>query len=102
MSDNRKSVTEGEIRQKCEEIWVKGNSWNLTYDDLIRLSYVHGNLGDGRINGFDNKDSDTVYVSPNGHEMTRAMCSHWMNDWCSYSHGFCVAWRYLESQQGGI
>lgn len=92
-------ATDAEIRQKCEEIWKVKNTWGLTFDDLVRCSYSHGQDGKGPINGFEDEPGDTVYVHPNGSEMTRYMCSNWITDWYAFSHGFKTAWRLMEEKQ---
>lgn len=79
--------TNSEIRAICEALWMPISSWNLSRDQLLRLAYTPGN-GDG----------DVVYTSPTGSCMTRHMCHSLLDSFSSFSHGFQVAYRHLETE----
>jgi transcriptional regulator with XRE-family HTH domain len=80
--------TDNEIRKICEALWIPISSWNLSYDQLVRLAYTPGN-----------DSGDVVYTSPTGSCMTRHMCHNLIKDFSTFSHGFVVAYRYLETEQ---
>jgi len=81
--------TNDEIRKICEALWMPISSWNLSYDQLVQLSYATE----------DKTDGDVVYTSPTGSCMTRHMCHNLINNFTAFSHGFQVACRYLETEQ---
>jgi hypothetical protein len=95
------ALSDAEIYKICEDIWKVSNSWGLTYNDFISLSYKHGKDGKGRLNGCDDELGDTVYISESGGELTRAMCHSWCNDWQSFSHGFLVAYKNIFTKPEG-
>ncbi len=79
--------------KEAHDAWVRLNSWNLTRDDFIRLSYFHGCLedgsdGSGPVNGSNDKLGDVVYIHPNGGVLTRFMVSNWLSDFNSFTHGY--------------
>lgn len=95
------SAWRAQVEAEAEAAWVKANTWNLTYDDFIRLSYVKGSLEDGperfnRPGGVENKPGDVVYVSPSGGAMTRAMVGHWIDHRGAFLHGWL---RCAEAQR---
>lgn len=80
----------------AHDSWVKSNSWGLTRDDIIRLSYYHGNFehgsdGSGPVNGSEDLPEDAVYISADGNVMTRSMVSYWFSNCNSYMHGYVKA-----------
>lgn len=96
MNGGYQSHREG-IDKLAHDAWVKSNTWNLTRDDFIRLSYFHGNLEDGDdgraserhpINGSTFKPGDVVYISESDGALTRSMVSHWLNDCISFMNGY--------------
>lgn len=80
-----------------EELFREFNSWGLSYEELLwcngeRCCLERGNWKkDAAINGSDKKDWDTVYVKPNGSEMTRNACLNWISDWGPFVAGFNAA-----------
>lgn len=79
--------------KEAHDAWVKSNSWGLTRDDFIRLSYFHGDMeagsdGTGPINGSEDRPGDVVYISQDGGAMTRSMVSYWFADSNSFMHGY--------------
>jgi hypothetical protein len=81
------------VEKLAHDSWVKTNSWNLSRDDFIRLSYFNGNLEDGSdgtgpANGGGNLSSDCVYQAPEGSWLTRSMVTSWLDDWSSFYHGY--------------
>lgn len=89
------TVREG-IDKEAHEAWVKSNTWNLTRDDFIRLSYFHGNLeegsdGSGPINGSNDKPYDVVYFIPDSGALTRSMVSSWLTNSGAFMHGYKTA-----------
>jgi hypothetical protein len=99
MNGGYQSTREG-IDKEAHDAWVKSNTWDLTRDDFIRLSYFHGNLehgDDGRpseshpINGSTFKPHDVVYVSETGGGLTRSMVSSWLEDCSSFTRGYKTA-----------
>jgi len=83
------------IDKEAHDAWVKTNSWNLTADDFIRLSYFHGNLehgsdGSGPVNGSNDNPDDVVYISESGSALTRSMVSEWYTDFRAFTHGYKV------------
>lgn len=57
--------------------WFKGfNTWDLSYDDLIRLMFKGV------------EDGDVVYVSPGGCEMTLYMCMSWIEQYRAAHSGW--------------
>lgn len=94
------SLTEDEIKQLALDDWKASNTWNLSRDDFIRLSYFHGCMergsdGKGPINGSEDRPEDVVYIAPNGSVLTRSMVSYWFNDSNSFIHGYQVACRRM-------
>ena len=79
--------TNEEIHALADEAFKKYNSWDLSRDDLIRLGYKS------------DVSHETVHVSPDGHEMTRAMCDFWFNTSNPYFAGFLAAYRMLENEK---
>jgi hypothetical protein len=66
------------------DAWFKNfNSWDVSYDSLLQFSFVKGEDGDA--------DGDTVYTSPNGSEMTRFMCHHWIAFYSAAKAGWQAA-----------
>lgn len=79
--------------KEAHDAWVKSNSWGLTRDDFIRLSYFHGDMeagsdGTGPINGSEDRPGDVVYISQDGGAMTRSMVSYWFANSNSFMHGY--------------
>lgn len=86
------------IDKEAHDEWVKTNSWNLTRDDFIRLSYYHGNMedgsdGSGPINGSNDKPYDVVYMTEERSCLTRNMVSEWLGDYNSFMHGYKICAR---------
>ncbi len=86
------------VDKEAHDAWMKLNTWNLSRDDLIRLSYFNGCLENGSDgleprngNGNNNSSGDAVYISPNGSVLTRSMVSYWLDDCRSFIHGYKVA-----------
>lgn len=78
--------------KEAHDAWVQSNTWNLTRDDFIRLSYFHGDLdvgsnGLGPCNGSEDRPGDVVYISGET-ALTRSMVSYWLNDSNSFMHGY--------------
>jgi hypothetical protein len=88
-------MTDFEIDKLCEDIWRVKNSWGLSYMEFINLSYKDGQSG-----GNDNR-GDTVYVSPSGNELSRAMCYDWCDNWRGFSHGFKTAFKWMKDNPNG-
>jgi hypothetical protein len=81
------------VDKLAHDAWVATNTWGLTRDDLIRLSYFHGDMeqgsdGSGPVNGSNDKPHDVVYVSASGGALTRAMVSDWFIKCDSFIYGF--------------
>ncbi len=92
-------LSDKEIEAECEKVWRVANSWGLSYWDLIRLSYCHGEDGKGSISGLDDRPGDIVYEHPvTGGVMTRFMCHEWITSWHSFYDGFRKAWRLMEEK----
>lgn len=88
----------GEGWQTVFDAWFKKfNSWDLSGEDFLRLSFVQGELGAGRINGFDDKEGDTVWVSPSGSRLTRHQCNRWRDKYESYSTGWKVCLEHISA-----
>lgn len=61
-----------------ESAWLEFiGTWGLTYNELIQYSFVEGD-----------NPGDTVYTSPEGHEMSRFMCNYWIDKWGPFRVGF--------------
>jgi hypothetical protein len=56
------------------------NTWGLGHDDLLRLAFTPG-VGAG----------DTVWTSPTGREMTRHVCSRWIDFYGAAQAGWNAA-----------
>jgi hypothetical protein len=93
-------LTDEQIWAKCAEVWKAANTWNLSYEDFLKHSYQRGADGKGPINGSANQPGDTVYTTPEGHELTRAMAQHWCQHWHAYSYGFVTAWKLCSQANG--
>lgn len=83
--------------------WVKVNSWGLTRNQFISLSYFHGCIengsdGKGPVNGSEDRPGDVVYQSENGSSMTRAMVESWLTKYSAFEHGYVVARREMAEQ----
>lgn len=87
------------VEKEAHDAWVKSNTWGLTRDDFIRLSYFHGNLEDGDdgcaseknpINGSSFRPDDVVYQC-GGASLTRRMVSEWLTDYSAFTRGFKAA-----------
>lgn len=81
------------VDKEAHDAWVESNTWGLTRDDFIRLSYFHGDLesgsdGLGPINGSEDHPGDVVYMHPEKGALTRAMLSYWFADSNSFMHGY--------------
>jgi hypothetical protein len=99
MNGGYQSTREG-IDKEAHDAWVRSNTWNLTRDDFIRLSYFHGNLEDGDdgrpserhpINGSTFKPNDVVYMSPTGGAIYRLDVSYWLSNCSAFMNGFKTA-----------
>jgi hypothetical protein len=91
-------VADERIKELAHDAWVKTNSWNLTRDEFIKLSYFHGCMdsgsdGKGPVNGSEDRPGDTVYISPTGSSLSRAMVSYWLADHNSFVHGYFRAMK---------
>jgi hypothetical protein len=99
MNGGFQSHREG-LDKDAHDAWMKTNTWSLSRDDFIRLSYFHGDLlngsdGLGPRNGSDDRSGDVVYQNENGSCLTRAMVSYWFKDSNSFMHGYKVAAKSL-------
>lgn len=66
--------------------WFKDfTSWNLTRNELLACSFKPG----------ENSDSDVVYVSPDGHMMTRYVCNNWLRFYGSAKCGWDAAVKHV-------
>lgn len=79
--------------KEAHDAWVQSNTWSLTRDDFIRLSYFHGDLeagsnGLGPRNGSEDRPGDVVYISADKGVLTRSMVSSWLNDSSAFMHGY--------------
>lgn len=86
------------IEKAAHDAWMKANTWNLSRDDFIRLSYFHGDMdngsdGSGPINGSEDRPGDLVYVSESGSEMSRSTASYWLGHWNAFLSGYYAAAR---------
>lgn len=90
------------IQKDAHDSWMNKNSWGLSRDDFIRLSYFHGCMEQGSdgspserwpINGSNWSPDDVVYKSESGGVLTRSMVSHWLDDCGSYMHGYVSAMK---------
>lgn len=93
MHGGYQSEREG-VDKAAHDAWVVANTWGLTRDDFIRLSYFHGDLeqgsdGLGPVNGSEDRDGDVVYIGANGAALTRSMVSYWF----SHSNAFMEGYR---------
>jgi len=92
MNGGYQSEREG-IAKEAHDAWVVSNTWGLTRDDFIRLSYFHGCMDDGSDglgprNGENDKNGDVVYKGDTGSALTRSMVSDWLSDSNSFTHGY--------------
>lgn len=92
MNGGYETAREGDDKE-AHDAWVESNTWGLTRDDFIRLSYFHGcmeNGSDGRgpINGSEDRPYDVVYVHPEKGVLTRSMVSYWFDNSNSFIHGY--------------
>jgi hypothetical protein len=81
------------IDKQAHDAWVATNTWGLTRDDFIRLSFFHGDLelgsdGSGPVNGSEDKPHDVVYLSASGGALTRSMVTRWLSDCESFMRGY--------------
>jgi len=88
-------MTDQEIHEEALAVWQTKNTWGLSRDDFIRLSYFHGCIeqgsdGSGPINGSNDKPDDVIYVSPSGCVLTRSMVGHWFVNSNAFIHGYSV------------
>lgn len=95
MNGGYQSHREG-AEKLAHDAWVKSNTWGLTRDDFIRLSYFHGDLeggsdGLGPVNGSEDRPHDAVYIGANGAVLSRSMVSYWLADCNSFIHGYKTA-----------
>ncbi|MCK9369243.1 hypothetical protein M0R04_04830 [Candidatus Dojkabacteria bacterium] len=86
-------TTRAGIEKKAHDAWVEKSSWGLSRDDLIRLSYFHGDLengsdGTGAVNGSNDHIHDVVYVSPSGGSLTRYMLSSLLSHCDAFMYGY--------------
>lgn len=65
------------------------NSWNLSYEELIRFSYRHPNFPDPDTMG------DTVYVNGLNYKLTRSTAIEWAIRYFSFSAGWNEAMKVL-------
>jgi hypothetical protein len=91
------------VDKLAHDAWVKTNSWNLTRDDMIRLSYFHGcleNGSDGTGDGGNDSPGDVVYFTDAGSALTRSMVSYWFTNCDSFMHGYkkCFAEHYEDNK----
>lgn len=89
--------------KEAHDAWVESNTWGLTRDDFIGLSYFHGCLengsnGTGAVNGSDDRPYDVVYFSPTGGALTRSMVSSWLVDYSAFTHGYKKALENRKSK----
>lgn len=89
------------IDKLAHDAWVARNTWGLTRDDIIRLSYFHGDLeagsdGSGPANGSVNKPCDVVYLSASGRALTRSMVVQLFEHCDAFMYGFKVAAELLD------
>ena len=85
----------------AHDAWAESNTWNLSRDDFIGLSYFHGDIesgsdGRGAVNGSDDTPGDVVYVNDSGGCLTRSMVSYWLADANSFMHGYKKALENVE------
>lgn len=99
------TITDDELYKMADEEWTKANTWNLSRDDLIRISYFHGCMeqgsdGKGPINGSEDRPGDVVYVSPHGSSMTRHTCSFLFAKSGPFMSGFVRGYRAALNRAG--
>lgn len=91
------------VDKLAHDAWMARNTWNLSRDDFIRLSYFHGDMEegeDGSNRHASDKPGDLVYVSENGSEMSRSTCSYWLNDYSSFVHGYSTCYKeHVKTQE---
>lgn len=94
------------IDKEAHDAWVKTNTWGLSRDDFIRLSYFHGCLENGDdgspsedhpINGSTFKPYDVVYMNEDGGCLTRASVSYWLDNYSAFTYGYRIAKQNNES-----
>jgi len=68
-------------------VWFKEMA-GFSPDEFIRMSLRNGHLGQGRINGFDDKPDDVVHVTEDGTEITRREANYWLD----YSRAAVYGW----------
>lgn len=82
------------LDKEAHDAWVVSNTWNLTWDDFVRLSYFDGCLEQGSNGvGPDRSGSrstawDAVYEHPEKGVLVRSAVSGWLNDYYSFVRGF--------------
>jgi hypothetical protein len=91
------------VEKEAHDAWVRSNTWNLTRDDFIRLSYFHGCMedgsdGSGPVNGSNDRPHDVVYMNETGGCLTRSMVSSWLSDFSSFMRGYLTALAPLEAE----
>lgn len=97
MNGGYQSHREG-VDKLAHDAWVESNTWKLSFDDFVRLSYFDGCLENGSSGvGPDrsevrNQPHDVVYENDTGGVLTRSMVSSWLNDYYSFSRGFKAAY----------
>lgn len=90
--------TDEEIYEICEKVWVESNSWGLTYNQFIELSFKPSPYKDYRGYALPDSGGDELYTSERGSVLTRHMVNEWCKDWRSFSHGFIKCYRHLEKE----
>lgn len=87
------------VDKEAHDAWVVSNTWGLSWDDFVRLSYFHGNLEDGDdgrpsekhpSNGSTFRSDDVVYMSDRG-TLLRCDVTYWLNDHSAFVRGFKAA-----------
>lgn len=69
-----------------DEWFLKFNTWNLSFQDLLRLSFTPGD-----------DEGDEVYVSDANSVMTRYMCSKWIE----FYHAAKTGWNAAKNAEIG-
>jgi hypothetical protein len=77
-------ATSQTVPMTFDEWFLKVSSWGLTYDQLVTCSLTTLGTDPG----------DTVYTSPSGSEMTRHICSHWINFYGAAQFGWKASRAY--------
>lgn len=102
---NYQSTRSG-IDKEAHDAWVESNTWNLTWDDFVRLSYFQGCLeqgsdGSGPINSSGQWNAgDIVYMTETGNTMTRDMVSYWLSDYRAFTYGYKTAIKNRQLSDG--